>query len=612
MYSSMEMAMDWRDRFRAQQVWDAQLAPARPDRGIVVTSADGTSIQQFAWDVPTGELRALTTAPHGVVDGWLDPIGSYLYYLADEDGSELGHLVRVPFDLPEPGGEPLDLTPNLPPYTLRGVGFNAAGTLLTLNPINDDGFALYAVDLGPEIGEPRLLHRDKWEVWGALASARGDLAACWSTAKAGGVRLYTLLVFDSASGELVGELDDGREAKVVGVRFSPIDGDSRVLANTTRSGYTRPVIWDPRSGERRDLTLDELRGDVVATDWSPDGQHVLVCQLAGEQRLFVYDLAAGDLRPLDHPPGTYYNPIDGGAAYCVGGHVVGIRNTAEAPAEVVELDGHSGRRLRTLLPSASAPPGRPWRSVTFESSDGTPVQAWLAVPEGDGPFPTILETHGGPHYTADEHYDPSAQFWLDHGYAWISVNFRGSLGFGRAFAEQIWGDLGNLELEDMVAARDYLVERGISRPDQIFLSGGSYGGYLTLLGLGKRPDLWAGGMAIAADADMTMSYEDSSAALKAAVAGWMRGTPSERPEAYVKSSPITYAADVAAPVLVFNMRNDTNVPPRQMVRYERRMRELGKDIEVVWLDGGHQSSGPEMWVNCHERMLAFTQRVLGQ
>ena len=73
---------DWRERFRAQQVWGAQLS-GHPDRGLVVTSADGATIQQFAWDVSSGQLRALTDAPHGVVDGWIDPAGTYVYYLVD-------------------------------------------------------------------------------------------------------------------------------------------------------------------------------------------------------------------------------------------------------------------------------------------------------------------------------------------------------------------------------------------------------------------------------------------------------------------------------------------------------------------------------------------------
>jgi dipeptidyl aminopeptidase/acylaminoacyl peptidase len=594
----------WRQRFTAPQIWDAKLAGNRPDRGLVVSSQDGTAIQLFAWEVDSGRLTALTDAKYGVVTGWIDPAGEFVYYLHDEDGSELGHLVRVPFE----GGPPQDVTPGMAPYTLRGVGFDGSGGTVAFNPVNADGFALYTVGVTPQIGEPRLLHRDSWETWGALLSARGDLAACWSTARAGGVRRYTLLAFDTATGEQVGELGDGR-ATVVGVRFCPVDGDGRILAGTAESGFTRPVVWDPRSDDRQHVTLDELTGDVEPMDWSADGRRLLLCQLAGAQRLHVYDLDAEEPRALSHPHGTYVNPITGGVGFGAGGAIVGLREVAERPGEVVELDPSTGQQRRVLLAAPDAPPGRPWRSVTFESGDGTAVQAWVATPDGTGPFPTILETHGGPHYTANEAYDPSAQFWLDHGYAWISVNYRGSLGFGRDFAEQIWGDLGHRELADMVAARDWLVAQGIARADEIFLFGGSYGGYLTLFGLGKRPDLWVGGMAIAADADLAGCYEHSSDALRAAVAGWMRGTPAERPEAYARSSPITYAADVAAPVLVIQFRNDTRVPPQQMEGYERRMRELGKDIEVVWLDGGHQSGGPDTWVRCHEKMLEYAERV---
>ena len=197
--------------------------------------------------------------------------------------------------------------------------------------------------------------------------------------------------------------------------------------------------------------------------------------------------------------------------------------------------------------------------MTFPSGDGTEVQAWVAVPEGDGPFPTILETHGGPHYTQYEKYDPGAQAWLDHGYAWISVNYRGSVGFGRDFTEQIWGDMGHWELTDMVAAHEWVVREGIARPDEIFAFGASYGGYLTLFALGRRPDLWAGGMAIVAEADLAASYAEVSDALRAAMRGWMRGSPEDRPEAWARSSPITYAADFAAPVLAIQARNDSRI-----------------------------------------------------
>jgi dipeptidyl aminopeptidase/acylaminoacyl peptidase len=613
---------DWRVRFRAPRVQSVAFAGGREDRGLAVASQDGSTIQLFAWDVKSGDLRALTDSRYGVVDGWIDPTGSFVYYLRDVDGSELGHLVRVPFE----GGTPQDLTPDLAPYTLRGVGFDRSGATIAFNPINTDGFALYTMDLETmgrtgTVGEPRLLHRDSWENWGALLSAGGDLAACWSTARARGSRRYTVLVFDTATGEQVGELGDGRDAKVVGVRFSPVDGDDRLLASATESGFARPVLWNARTAERYDIPVDGLAtdanpgdtepGDVEPVDWSADGSRLLLCQPAGVQRLSSYDLRTGELRTLSHPNGTYLRPFADGVGFGPDDTIIGIRETAEAPPEVVELDAGTGRRRGALLSSAPAPAGRPWRSVTFTSSDGTPVQAWLATPAtGTGPFPTIVEAHGGPHYTEYEHYDPGTQVWLDHGYAWISVNYRGSLGFGRDFAERIWGDLGHWELADLVAGRDWMVREGIARAGEVFIHGGSYGGYLTLLALGKRPDLWVGGIAAAALADLTAAYEHMSDALRGAIAGWMLGTPSERPAAYAKSSPITYASGVTAPVLVVQLRTDTRAPAGQLERYEQRMRELGKEIEVHWLDGGHRSMGPQAWVRNYEKMLTFADRVL--
>jgi dipeptidyl aminopeptidase/acylaminoacyl peptidase len=596
----------WRQRFRTPLIEHATLAARRPERGLVVSAQDGRTVRLSAWDVAGQQLTALTDGPHDVREGWIDPTGSFVYHLRDEDGTELGHLVRTAFE----GGPAQDVTPGLAPYTLRGLGFSRSGRVLAVNPVNADGFALYAIDLLPRLGTPRLLFRDTWETWGALLSARGDLAACWSTARAGGIRRHTLLVFDAVTGDLVGELDDGRQAGVVGVGFSPVEGDDRILASTTRNGYLRPVVWDPRSGHRLDLTVDELDGDVRPLDWSADARRLLLCQLGGAQQLHVHELDTGRLTTLDHPQGTYVEALSGTATFGPRDTIVGLRATATTPPEFVELDGHTGHQRRTLLSSADAPPTHPWRSVTFHSSDATPVQAWIAAPRGTGPFPTILEVHGGPHLAVDECYDPGVQCWLDAGYAWMSVNYRGSTGFGREFAEQIWGELGHWELEDMVAGREWLIDHGISRPDEIFVHGGSYGGYLTLLALGKRPDLWVAGMALVAIGDLVAGYEQASDALRAAKAGWMLGTPSERPEAWRASSPITYAAGVTAPVLVIQARNDTRTPAGQLENYERRMRALGKDIRVVWLDGGHRSLGPDVWVRCYETMLDFAAQVL--
>jgi len=101
--------------------------------------------------------------------------------------------------------------------------------------------------------------------------------------------------------------------------------------------------------------------------------------------------------------------------------------------------------------------------------------------------------------------------WLDHGCAFLTINYRGSTSFGKAFEQAIYGDLGRLEVDDMAAARDFLVREGIALPDSILVTGWSYGGYLTLMALGARPELWAGGMAGIAVADWAVQYAECAA-----------------------------------------------------------------------------------------------------
>jgi len=172
---------------------------------------------------------------------------------------------------------------------------------------------------------------------------------------------------------------------------------------------------------------------------------------------------------------------------------------------------------------------------------------------------------------------------------WLPICFLpgvkpGSTTFGKNFRERIWGNPGYWEVEDMAAAHDCLVEQGIAEPDQILLTGFSCGGYLRLQALGTQPDLWAGGMAGMAIADFAINYEDSADTLKGYNVALFGGTPAEKPKEYAASSPITYAENVRAPVLIIQGHNDTRTPPRQIVMYEEKLKSLGKSIEVHWFE----------------------------
>ena len=221
-----------------------------------------------------------------------------------------------------------------------------------------------------------------------------------------------------------------------------------------------------------------------------------------------------------------------------------------------------------------------------------------------------MHVHGGPTSVVTDCFSAKTQAWLDHGYAWLSVNYRGSVTFGKAFERAIWENLGNLEVEDMVAARNWLLQEGIAEPHRILVTGGSYGGYLTLQALGKYPDLWAGGMAEVAIADWFLMYEDQAETLRAYQRSLFGGTPSEKPEAHQAASPITYAEHIKASILVIQGRNDTRCPARQMQAYEAKLKSLGKLIQIHWFDAGHGSKATEQQIEHQSLQLQFAYSLL--
>jgi dipeptidyl aminopeptidase/acylaminoacyl peptidase len=606
----LDEAAPWRRRFNVSVLFGAHVARENPTRGIVISNRANHVFQVYNWDVSTNAITQRTHRPDGLFQVVLSPDGQYLYYLEDQKGDETGHFVRIPYK----GGDPVDLTPNLPPYVvsqeseLYGLTISGSSRVLGGVVAHSNAFHLYCIDVGAQdaVGEPRLLYSSPNLAISPVLSYDGEVAVIAVTERTGTLQ-YTLMAFDVRSGERLGELEDGQGASLDLLAFSPLAGDLRVLATSDRSGNTRPLLWNPRTGERHHLPLDDLEGEIRPLDWSADGKRLLLCQFRqAVQCLFIYDLESGDVRVLQHPSGTYTQ-----AQFGPGDTIVASWQNANHAPCLIELDGETGQQKRTLISADAVPEGQPWQSFTFSSTDGETIQGWLCVPEGEGPFPTILETHGGPNAVTVERFDAVCQAWVDHGFAFASINYRGSTTFGKQFLEQIWGNPGDLEVEDMVGARKWLVDQGIARPDQILLTGRSYGGYLTLQALGKYPELWAGGMAGIAVADRALQYKYSSDKHKGYIAGLFGGTPDEKPDQYRKSSPTTYVERVNAPVLLIQGRNDTRCPARQVEVYEEMMRARGKHIEILWFDSGHGSRSADDRIVSQERMLQFAYQALG-
>ena len=596
----------WKERFRASSIRTSSIALRAPARGLIANNASG-SLQWYAWDVPSGNLRQITHTPGGhPMHLTLSADGRYIYYLRDQQGNEIGHFVRALYE----GGEPEDLTPDLPNYSASSIDVSDSADRLAFIAARDNRFYVYCIEQHADgsLEPARLIYESGRLIHGVSLSADGHVLVITSSERSGRFE-FDLLAFDTTTGAQIASLcePDGNSLELGPA--SHTSADSRFLATTTRSGIERLLIWDARSGVRTDLDLPEAPGAMSPFDWSPDGRAILFSTVdKAEARLYVHSLTQGETHAIDYGGGVvgqaYYTPD--------GAEILALWQDAASPSRLIALDPQRGVVTRTVLAAGNVPQGIGLRSVSFPSFDGQPVQAWLGVPEGNGPFPTILFTHGGPTAVQMNTFSAQAQAWLDHGYAFLSLNYHGSSTFGRDFERKIWGDLGHWEVEDMVAARAWLVDEGVAQPDAILLSGWSYGGYLTLMGLGKRPELWAGGMAGIAIADWFLMYEDQAEALRGYQRAIFGGTPEQKPEQHRASSPITYAADVSAPILVIQGRNDTRTPVRQMEKYEATLKALGKEITVHWYDTGHAGSftDVQMGIDHTELMLRFAQRVL--
>lgn len=589
---------EWKQRFRAPIIAWSSIATQNPERGVVCTNKDGI-YQLYAWDVASGDLKQLTHHSAGVVFGVISADGETIYYLDDKDGNEVGHFVRVPFS----GGVAEDLTPDMPDYASWYITESHSGNVIGMTAASREwGFRIYVMNQQREI---LFTYENSAQSVGPNLSHDGTIAVIATNERSGSLD-YSLEAYDIASGNKLGELYDGDGNSVNPIGFIPKAGDERHLAQTTKSGFGRPVIWNPRTGERKDLELAELEGEINPWDWTEDGRYLLLNQLnQAEYQLYLYDLEEDVLIKLNHPAGSF-----SGGYFTKDGRIFINMQDSQNPSRLVALD-MQGNLLENVLQSGTAPESKKWQSVSYQSGDGTPIQAWLVTPEGDAPFPTIVHTHGGPSSVMTDSYSPAIQAWVDHGFAVFSINYRGSTTFGTEFQKSINGNLGEHEVEDIEAGVQYLLDKNIAHPEMILKTGGSYGGYLTLMSLGKKPDLWAGGMAVVAIADWNLMYEDQAETLRSYQVALFGGKPEDMPEQMAKSSPITYVENIKAPVQIIQGENDTRCPSRQMKVYEEKMHKHSKHVEMVWFNAGHGSRAMEQSIEHQELQMRFAYRVLG-
>ncbi|UNX55221.1 prolyl oligopeptidase family serine peptidase [Georgenia sp. TF02-10] len=609
----------WELRLRAHQVLLPDWAPEAPDRACVVATHDGV-LQVHSWDRAAGRLVVATDRPQGTTTATIDPHGAWLWWFDDTDGDEFGRWRRQPFGSP-PGRGVADPI-RLPDAYDAGLLLARDGTAV-VGRTDATGTWIHQVAVGAAAAgsdAPVLLYHHPNDATAAALSHDGDLVVIEHSER-GDNRHPALRVVRTGTGTVAADLDDGPGRGLTAYDFAPVDGDLRVLVGHERRGLPWAAVWDLGTGTVRDLELtgddgDLLPGEVTEAWWYPGGRAVLVAvDHAARTRLYRHDPRTGTTAAV--------GPVEGTVAEAgprPDGDVWLRWSSAATPRTVL-----SARTGREVLPATGprAAPSVPARDL-WVPGPGGPVHVLLRVPGDDGrdrladslaaavaaagPFPLLMDLHGGPAAHRSDAFSPHLAAWVDHGFVVASVNYRGSTGYGTAWRDALEGRVGRTELADVAAAHDHLLAAGLVDPARCVLAGASWGGFLTLLGLGTQPERWAVGLADVPVADYLAAYREEMPDLQAFDRSLFGGSPAEVPERYAAASPITYVDRVRAPVLLMAGENDPRCPIGQIDSYVQALRarpDYPGPVELYTYAAGHASVVVDEEVAQLRRQLAF-------
>lgn len=362
-----------------------------------------------------------------------------------------------------------------------------------------------------------------------------------------------------------------------------------VLTNAGRE-FTGLGTLDATTGEVS--WLDTPDWDVEEVALSADGR-VLIwsTNVDGASRVRGRDLTTGaDLAVPPLPTGAVSELV-----VSADGRQAAFRlSTPTRPWNVASIDLTVGelRWLTRAAPAATDPATFVEPTlVRYAARDGQRIPAYLYRPPGPrDPAAVLLSIHGGPGWQDKPVYlyDGFYQYLLSHGIGVFAPNVRGSSGYGRSYQEAIYRDWGGIDLSDFADAVGYLRSLSWVDPGRIGVFGPSYGGFCALSCLSRLPELgWAAGVDVCGPSNLVTLAKSSPPTWRSLVTA-MFGDPDADAERLLARSPVTYADQIRAPLMVVQGANDPRVPQSESDQIVARLRALGVEVRYrVFPDEGH-------------------------
>jgi dipeptidyl aminopeptidase/acylaminoacyl peptidase len=581
-----------------------KFAPNGNDLGFLRRDEDGRR-QLWVMGVGGGEAKRLTTAPKGVFDfGW-SPDGRQVVYCADVDA-------EMPAQDQQANKVPKVKVVGRIRYRFDGLGWRG-----------DAHFHLFVVSLDGD--SPRQLTDGDWDdtapVWSpdgariAFISGRRDDRDQKALTEA-----YVVMVAGGEAENWSQGLSD------VGVlSWSPDSRRLVAVGSDMPQGMAQWQAWlyvlEPGRPPHR-LTDDSLRPflsfPIVSRSpelrWTEDGRILFLGDQRGESRLFEVPASGGRCRQL--AGGGWQSSsvsIDGNAQAAVV-----LSSYPWSPGELYYLDlvSTANEQLTHCNEKylAEHPPARMEKFNV--QREGLQIECRLWLPPGfdrNQQYPMVLDIHGGPNGAFYDSFTPVQQVLATSGYLILAVNPRGSSTYGKEFMMSVLGDWGGEDYQDLMAAVDEVASRPYVDEQRLGVHGYSYGGFMTSWIVGHN-DRFKAAVVGAPCIDLYSMYGTSDIGVSFGEDQW-GGTLMDAAQALIKHSPITYAANVNAPVLLLHGEADARCPVAQSEEYFVVLKRLGKEVEFVrFPECNHlfpRMGHPKMREEYLARTLGWFQRWLG-
>jgi dipeptidyl aminopeptidase/acylaminoacyl peptidase len=400
------------------------------------------------------------------------------------------------------------------------------------------------------------------------------------------------------------------ESLYVANDFSP-DGKQLLITGNAANGYHNVGLLDIGTKKIRWLTQDKW--EIEGRNFSPDGKFVTwTVNVDGNTDIFLHELASGKTTALPLPKGE--NSLGGHESSFTrdGGRLLYYHNGPNAPNDVWVYSlatGKSHQVTHSLVAGVRSEDMVEPHLVHYPSKDGKwTISAFVYMPYNlprQAISPAIVYVHGGPTAQTVNSFSRIIQYMVNQGYIVIAPNYRGSTGYGKEFQNANLFDMGGGDLQDVLAAADWIKQTGYVDPKKLILMGGSYGGYMTMMGVTKAPDVWAAGVPIVPFVNWTTEIQNEDPVLQQSDLATM-GDPEKNKELYADRSPINFIDQVKAPLLLLAGGHDPRCPKTEAQQVVDAIKKRGGVVDYkVYENEGHGFARVENQIDAYKRVADF-------